>query len=136
MMRVKTYLAPSAVEGIGVFAAEPIPKGTITWAFDPPVDKALSPLEVTILPLFMKDHIARYAYLDDRLDLYVLCGDGAKYMNHSEAPNVIGEWTEEAPFGVDLAARDIAAGEEILCDYRSFDKEMAEKMGLERRSLA
>ncbi len=31
MLRVRTYLAPSPIEGIGLFAAEPIPRGTLIW---------------------------------------------------------------------------------------------------------
>jgi SET domain-containing protein len=29
MMTVKTHLAPSKIHGIGLFASEPIPKGTV-----------------------------------------------------------------------------------------------------------
>lgn len=135
MMRVKVYLAPSSIEGLGVFAAEPVAKGTMTWAFDPPVDTSLTPEEAARLPAFMRPHIDRYAYLDERHGVYVLCGDAAMYMNHSDDPNVEEAWPEGHPYGVDVAARDIAAGEEFLCDYRSFDREAAEKMALERRKV-
>ena len=31
MLCVPTYLAPSAIEGFGLFAARPIPAGTVVW---------------------------------------------------------------------------------------------------------
>jgi SET domain-containing protein len=49
-------------------------------------------------------------------------------MNHSEAPNV-----GMNPSGAadNLALRDIASGEELICDYRTFDAEWKEKLGLQ-----
>lgn len=55
----------------------------------------------------------------------VLCGDNARFMNHSFEPNCDddgGEFT--------TAARDIEAGEELTCDYRRFDAPSA-RTGLE-----
>jgi hypothetical protein len=55
----------------------------------------------------------------------VLCGDNAKFMNHSFEPNcddVDGPYT--------VTKRDIATDEELTCDYRLFDLESA-RDGLE-----
>jgi hypothetical protein len=47
---------------------------------------------------------------------YVLCSDNAKFMNHSDEPNVDSGGVTE-----DVALRDIQPGEELTCDYRLFD---------------
>ena len=39
MLLVKTYVAPSAVHGLGLFAAEPIARGACIWRFDPRIDR-------------------------------------------------------------------------------------------------
>src|SRR5258708_3685748 len=38
MMLVRTYLSNSSIEGIGVFAADPIRKGDLIWRLDPKFD--------------------------------------------------------------------------------------------------
>lgn len=63
-----------------------------------------------------------YAYLDIQTGLYVLCADDARYMNHSDAPNIAGDYDQDPVFGVDVAARDIDPGDEPTCDYRTFDR--------------
>jgi hypothetical protein len=51
----------------------------------------------------------------------LLCGDHAKHMNHRDQPNV-GETVDQgAP--AEVALRDIAAGEELTCNYYDFDLE-------------
>lgn len=134
MMTVRSYVAPSGIEGVGVFAAEPVAKGTVLWRYLPPLDQAWSPEEIAGLPEVQRDFLARYAYWDVQVGAYVLCGDHGRFMNHADDPNAVGHYPEgpDRP-GVDIAARDIAAGEEITCDYRSFDHETAAKMELEKR---
>ena len=39
MMLVQTYVAPSEVEGVGVFAAKKIEKGDLIWRYDPSFDR-------------------------------------------------------------------------------------------------
>ncbi|RUU09259.1 SET domain-containing protein-lysine N-methyltransferase, partial [Mesorhizobium sp. M7A.T.Ca.TU.009.01.3.2] len=38
MMLIRTYVTASAIEGVGVFAAEPIGKGASIWRLDPDFD--------------------------------------------------------------------------------------------------
>ena len=130
VFQVKTYVAPSAIEGIGVFAGELIPKGAVVWRFDPAIDRTFSPEFIAGQSLPVRDFLARYAYLDERIGTYVLCGDNARFMNHADVPNTVGSYPEnERPEGIDVAARDIAVGEELLCDYRAFDAEAPDKLG-------
>lgn len=122
MMLVKTEKRQSAIHGIGLFAAQDIPEGTPTWRFIAGIDQAIHPDVVARLPEASRFTFLTYAYLDIKTGLYVLCADDARFMNHSEEPNVSGDYTLDEVFGVDVAARDIQAGEELLCDYRTFDR--------------
>lgn len=49
-------------------------------------------------------------------------------MNHSRDPNII---FDDSPRGVGIAAVDIEVGDEITCDYRSFDEESKEDLGFD-----
>lgn len=114
MLLVKTYLALSGVHGIGLFAAEPIAKGTTIWRFDERVDRKFTKAERDAMPEPTRSFLATYSYPEFvGSDVYYLDGDHARFMNHSETPNTDCE--------VDtITTRDIAAGEELLCDYRQF----------------
>ncbi|TIP79437.1 MAG: SET domain-containing protein-lysine N-methyltransferase, partial [Mesorhizobium sp.] len=41
MLLIRTYIAASAIEGVGVFAAEPISKGASIWRLDPDFDRMI-----------------------------------------------------------------------------------------------
>lgn len=122
MMLVQTEKRQSAIHGIGLFAKQFIPEGTPTWRFIAGIDQAIHPDVVERVPEASRVAFLTYAYLDIRTGLYVLCADDARFMNHSEDPNVRADYELDGVFGVDVAARDIEAGEEIVCDYRTFDR--------------
>ena len=114
MLLLKTYLAVSAVHGIGLYAAEPIAQGTVIWRFDDRIDRRLTRQERETLPEPARSFVATYAYPEAvGSDVYVLDGDHARFMNHSDRPNTDCEIDT-------IATRDIAEGEELLCDYRQF----------------
>jgi len=117
MLLVKTYLAPSRIHGIGLFAAEPIAKGTVIWVLNPALDLALTEQTVADLAPASRLLVEKYAYFDANAQKYILCGDDARHFNHTQAPNCD---DREVP-GTTIAARDIAAGEELTCDYAAFD---------------
>jgi len=110
MNLVKTYIDRSPIEGIGLFAAEFIPKGTLIWEIGD-IDRIMSRDEFLSLeeslPQVARDYLLRYSY-DDEDGVVILCGDDAKYTNHSYVANTDGEY----------ALQDIHVGEEITCDYR------------------
>lgn len=134
MMLVPTRRQSSEIHGTGLFAVDPIPAGTPTWRFTPGLDLALHPDAVGALSDVARDWFVTYAYLDIRTGLYVLCADDARFMNHSDTPNVGGDYEQEPVFGMDVALRDIAAGEELLCDYRTFDRIDREQLHFEREA--
>ncbi len=96
--------------GYGVFATEPIPRGTIAWTLCR-FDMIFSPIEVADLPAPYWPIIEKYGYTDADGN-QILCWDNGRYVNHSCDPAMLG-----VGGSFDIAVRDIARGEEITCDY-------------------
>ncbi|HVL46921.1 MAG TPA: SET domain-containing protein-lysine N-methyltransferase [Candidatus Thermoplasmatota archaeon] len=113
MLRVPTRLGPSSIHGLGIFAVERIPAGTVVWDFDPPIDQRIRVDDLAKQP----DHVQRYAavYGYREGEWIVLCGDDARFMNHSKKPNC------QSHAGATIARRDIEPGEELTDDYETFD---------------
>ena len=112
MLIIRTVIRPSATHGIGLFAAEPVAAGTRMWEFDDRLDRLYSNAEFQAIP---EAHVMLMLYGQFTLDGdLLLCGDDARFVNHSETPSM----SNMEMFCV--AARDIAAGEEITEDYRTF----------------
>ena len=117
MLTVSTYLAPSAIEGLGVFTGEYIERGKLLWSLNPKFDIFIDPSEVKAYPPFLQDFIARYTYPHlERPGVVVLDSDNGRFMNHSLAPN-----TDFRIFDKGYALFDIAPGEELTCNYYEFD---------------
>ena len=117
MMLVPCYLAASEIEGLGVYAREPIRQGQLIWRFDPRIDRMISLDSFGDADIRLSDFLNRYTYIPpyDR-SICILDGDEGRYMNHSESPN-----TDFASIDAGYAIRDIPVGVEITCDYREFD---------------
>ena len=116
MLIVTTYIERSAIEGVGVFTAETISKGQIISRFDPDFDRLIPRRDYENAPPYLRALLDRYAFPHpDNLDLIVYEVDNSRFMNHSSAPN-----TDFSNFAAGVALRDIAAGEELTCDYNSF----------------
>ena len=117
MMLVPTYVAPSSIEGIGIFAAEPIAAGTLIWRLEPQLDRLVTRAEAAGLSEGFRAFVERYSYPyphdPERLIVEL---DNGRFMNHSDAPNTI---FSDPDAGYSL--RDIASGEELTCDYSEFD---------------
>jgi SET domain-containing protein len=119
MMIVPTYVGPSPIEGVGVFAAAPIKAGDTIWVLEEKLDLLLSVDELQALPELQRQFIERYGYRHmTKPDVIVLEFDNGRFMNHSEAPN-----TDFTSPELGWAIRDIAEGEEIICNYAEFDRE-------------
>lgn len=113
MLVVEHFVGPSPIHGLGVFSRFFIPKEALVWRVHSIFDREISKNELLFLPQHVVQSIFTHAeYLPAR-DIFRLSADGAFYMNHSDDPNVLDAGD------VMHAARDIAAGEELLCDYRS-----------------
>ena len=57
-----------------------------------------------------------YGYIHPKLNRFILCCDDYRFANHSHTPNIRIELGTD-PYGLDMAARDIEAGEELTVDY-------------------
>lgn len=117
MLLVSTYVTQSSIQGLGVFASEPIAQGQLMWALNSKFDIFIEPREIELYPPHMQDYIARYTYPHLEIPgVVILDSDNGKYMNHSLSPN-----TDFRIFDKGFALVDIAAGEEITCNYHEFD---------------
>jgi SET domain-containing protein len=125
LLLVKTRLAQSLIHGIGLFAGEFIAEGTVVWASHPHVDIRLTAEQIAGLPEPGRGQIRKYSYRERQSGLYVLCGDDARFFNHSTRPNCVDVLTDGGE-DLTLAARGIAEGEEMTCDYALFDLDLAE----------
>ncbi|GAC1571471.1 MAG: SET domain-containing protein-lysine N-methyltransferase [Polyangiales bacterium] len=124
MLHIKTTLGTSRIEGIGLFAATSVRKGTLIWAFVPTFDRMFSAAEIALLPEHPRAFIVRYTWREG--DSHFLCVDDTRFMNHSRNANVVSIEDPAQPLGVSLvAARDIAAGEELTSDYSIHDQDFA-----------
>ena len=118
---------PSAIHGLGVFAAADIPSGTVWWTadvaemitisrpqFEALVGSASSPASDALIA-----GIQEYSFYVEDLDLMILIPDDGRYVNHSDQPNSVA--TVVGTRLASTAGRDIAAGEEIVEDYATYD---------------
>ena len=116
MLLILVEVRASPIHGLGAFAVAPIAKGTPVWRFTPGFDLDLDPAEVECQPEHFRSVLLHYGYLDSRLQRYILCCDDARFINHAEEPNLTSDYSQDR-YGVDIAARDIAAGDELTIDY-------------------
>lgn len=108
------FVSPAV--GLGLFATRFIPRGTITWAFDSLDQVVPASREARLAPL-LAQHLDTYSYRNGRGER-ILCWDHARFVNHSCRP------TSLAPgFDLEIAVRDIEAGEQITDDYGSLNVE-------------
>lgn len=121
MYLVRTYLDYSPIHGLGVFAAEDIAPGTAVWRFIPGIDRTLDPAAVEKYPVAAQQFVQTYGYLAD--GKWWMCRDHAMFCNHDDNPN-----TREGGVHGDVSVRPIRKGEEITCDYRSFDDSADKKL--------
>lgn len=128
MLLVKACAQPSPLHGLGLFALEAIPTGTPLWRFEPGFDRAFTPEQFAALPPPAQAHLRHFAYLDEVSGSWVLNGDLTIFMNHSSPPNT-GAMPGAAEPVITVALRDIAAGEELTCNYFAFDGAAEMKLG-------
>ncbi|QHS56540.1 SET domain-containing protein [Mucilaginibacter sp. 14171R-50] len=116
MLLVETYIAPVEGKGMALFAKVPISKGTVYWRRDESFDRLFTPETLGRLPLNVISYIQIHGFQEVTGNWY-LCGDNARFTNHSLDPNFINHYDEAGLVDYCFTDRDIAAGEEIVCDY-------------------
>lgn len=119
MLVIKTKLGLSSKRGIGLFADQDIPKGTIVGLNNDDfgiiryTEKQWKNLEDNLCEESFR-HIKRYTYKNKDDGLYWLNLDDTRFINHSENPNIATTGDD------DIAIKNIKKGEEILIDYTTF----------------
>jgi SET domain-containing protein len=120
MLLVPVRIDLSTIHGLGVFALDRIAEGTPIWRFTPGFDLDLDPRLLDEQPAHFRQTMLHYGYIDSSLNRFILCCDDCRFMNHSDSPNIRIERHVDR-YGVDVAARDIEAGEELTVDYDSVE---------------
>lgn len=126
MLLVKTYVGPSPVHGLGLFAAEPILAGQVVGKFVVGFDSICEPALFATLPAPAQAFLRCYGFpLQELADLlarprvelvggWALEVDNMRFCNHSETPNL-------SATGPVRALRDIQAGEEMFQRYYDYN---------------
>lgn len=145
MLVIDTYLAPDQYGGRAVFAAKPIKKGDIVWRYDEAATRIITiPEYVGMIAQGgeLAHTLKTYCYpaeieVDGR-PAYVLLHDldNGSFMNHDDAPNTGYITSADHPHyheadQVNIALRDIAAGEQLTFDYFEFVEDLAPWAGIE-----
>lgn len=111
---IKVKLAPSTIDGIGVFALRDIPKGQKLYIdmmpklYNLPWDEFRN-----LFPEVRKELIARFPLIVKGSAFAYPTTRITAYMNHSETPNYDAK--------NDVTLSDIGEGEELTEDYRLID---------------
>lgn len=126
MLKVKTIVKESSINGLGLFAAEEIPKGTVIWEYNPMFDISFTKEQYDDMNEFEKNLIITYSYLSTQSGNFIYSIDDSRFTNHS-AVNPNEDCVDfGGPETAGVANRDIHIGEEILIDYKSFDENDAQ----------
>lgn len=112
MLCVKTIVKKSEISGLGLFADEKIKKGTIIWQYESTIDLLLTETLLNRLPAIAQERIRNYTYFDPYHKKYILCGDDARFFNHSLENNC-----DDSEEDITVAIRDIELGEELTVNY-------------------
>jgi hypothetical protein len=129
---------PSGIHGLGLFAVRFVPRGTPVWRFEPGFDHDFCPAQFAALPPPAQKHTRWFCFVSRHDGHVILSGDHACFINHSPSPNTgVPPDAEEQPKPelqpaavVTVALRDLAAGEEITCNYFAYDADTLWKLGL------
>jgi len=104
------------MNGKGIYAAREFKKGEVVLNID------LTPISFKELKeLSLEDYLAAHNLNGQ---IYLFEGGLARYVNHSEAPNVVLDHERQ----VDIALRDIKVGEKITADIRLDDIPVLKKV--------
>ena len=130
MLLIPTEIKPSPIQGLGLFTSGYLRKGQKVWELHYGLDVVMSNDDL-INALSHVSNTSRfeigrwwstYGYrirkdnpgVPHLAGYWVLCSDGARYMNHSDDPNC------DSDELVTVANRDVPAGVELTVNYKHF----------------
>jgi len=113
MLLVYARVRASEIHGMGLFAEQFIPAGTVVWHFTPGFDVEIPEWSMESLSPAAKKQVLHYAEYYPAERKFVLSSDDDRFTNHSDSAN-----TARFDRNMDMVAtRDIQEGEEITCSY-------------------
>ena len=122
MLTVETYIAPSRIHGIGLFAKQPIEKCTLVAYFEPDFDR-MSPKNGDF-PQLTQDFLLQSSFRVNHG--FLLFNDNGRFINHKRDCN-LGYCAKmnlsTTRFHGFVAFKDIPSGAELTIDYSTFDME-------------
>jgi uncharacterized protein len=125
MYLYKITTKDSSIDGIGVFASEPIPKGSIVWKYDDDHDKSMTNDEFLKLDKEAQLELEKVGYISAMSGLWIYPpkDDPARYTNHHPEQNNLSAEIDQtiSPEPFFRANRDIEVGEELTNNYLEFD---------------
>lgn len=131
MLYVKTHVAQSKIHGLGIFADEFIPRGTVIWKFTQGFDQKFTREQILSFPEILQIYIYKYSWKGTKSKMYCFSSDNGKYFNHSSNPNTMSNYVDSEEEVVTTAVRDIQIGEELTDNYSSFEADHDEDNVLE-----
>lgn len=120
MLRVRTRLEFSDINGFGLFADQFIPKDTLVWEFDPGFDPVF-PAEIVRKragedPIFAA-YAAKYSYEEKRNPGFITFNmDDSRFVNDASAPSLYVDREGLRSFAI----RDLQVGDELTNRYEDF----------------
>src|ERR1700688_184227 len=88
MLLVRAKVKKSKIQGVGLFAAQFVSKGTKTWKLNPIVDLVITASEYKKLPKIFRKNIDDHIYRCKFTKKWIFCTDDARFMNHSSKPKI------------------------------------------------
>lgn len=139
MLTVETTLGPSKIHGLGLYAAQPIEKGTLVSYYNSQFDRALDFSRLAPGSEVTNKFIAKYVFKMENSS--ILFGDDARFINHALVSNLgyvymlNSAWSSFYNF---IALQDIPSGTELTLNYHDFDEEHYARLTafVERRDAA
>ncbi len=116
MLLISTFLKNSPARGIGLFAKKFIPKDTVYWKRNERFDRIFDANQMAEFEQLVRDYIMYHGFLEINGNWY-LCGDNARFSNHSDVPNTKNHFDSQGIVQFSTTIVDIQIDEEILIDY-------------------
>lgn len=116
MMMVPVTIGKSDIHGLGVFAIDPIRKGSVVWQYEPGIDRPISEYSIKYGEQRIADFVRTRGYVNSRNPkVWILPGDEAQFWNFPPRGKLANTELGGTLDGehIILAARDIAANEEL-----------------------
>lgn len=119
MIHIAYKLKTSDLHGIGLFADQPIAKGTLVYTASPVLDLNITQAQFDSLSQREKDEVLWWGFFDEPSQKWHVDFDVSKFINHRYGATLSQDESHDEAYLV--ATRDIADGEELTQNYLEFE---------------